>query len=453
MRAEQLKAIGYPAEVAAVAVREFGRAVGRGNDLQTVMAMAKVVLAGLPGMEEEFPETHRALAEWRTKPKFEERAEAAPCVIWGKEKIEQGALDQINDACSLPIAFRSALMPDAHQGYGLPIGGVLATEGAVIPYAVGVDIACRMKLSVFDLSPDQLGSRQDELKSALMRETRFGMGAEFGRSGRRNHEVMDDYRWNTLALPRTFKDVAWRQLGSSGGGNHFVEFGVYLAPNGTKRLALLSHSGSRGVGSKVALHFSKLAMEKHPELPEHLKHFAWLNLDSAEGQEYWESMELMGQYAAANHDCIHEAVRRNIGAQLVESIENHHNFAWKETHYDREVVVHRKGATPAHAGVMGIIPGSMASSAFVVKGKGKDESLHSASHGAGRAMSRKKAKEAFNWEDVQKHLRHKGVTLISGGLDEAPMAYKNIEEVMLAQSDLVETVGRFDPKLVRMADD
>jgi hypothetical protein len=152
-------------------------------------------------------------------------------------------------------------------------------------------------------------------------------------------------------------------------------------------------------------------------LPSELKRLAWLSLDSQEGQEYWNAMELMGRYAAANHACIHQHIAENLGAQVLLDLENHHNFAWKERHViggvEREVIVHRKGATPAGAGVLGIIPGSMATPGFVVSGKGNAESLNSASHGAGRAMSRKAANEKFNWKDVNRLLRERGVTLIS----------------------------------------
>ena len=220
-------------------------------------------------------------------------------------------------------------------------------------------------------------------------------------------------------------------------------------------VALLSHSGSRGTGAAVCDHYSKLAIEQFPDLPSELKRLAWLALDSQEGREYWEAMELMGLYAAANHACIHRHIAKNLGAQVLLDLENHHNFAWKERHViggvEREVVVHRKGATPAGAGVLGIIPGSMASPGFVVRGKGNAESLNSAAHGAGRVMSRKKANESLSWEKANRLLKERGVTLISAGLDEVPMVYKNIHEVMAAQSDLVEVLGQFDPKLVKMA--
>jgi tRNA-splicing ligase RtcB len=166
-------------------------------------------------------------------------------------------------------------------------------------------------------------------------------------------------------------------------------------------------------------------------------------------------MELMGRYAAANHALVHQHIAANLGAQVLLGIENHHNFAWKEKHVidgvEREVIVHRKGATPAGQGVLGIIPGSMATPGFVVRGKGNAESLNSASHGAGRLMSRTRANDTFKWKDVNAYLRERGVTLISSGLDEVPMAYKDIHQVMASQSDLVETLGQFDPKLVKMA--
>jgi tRNA-splicing ligase RtcB (3'-phosphate/5'-hydroxy nucleic acid ligase) len=166
-------------------------------------------------------------------------------------------------------------------------------------------------------------------------------------------------------------------------------------------------------------------------------------------------MSLMGQYAAANHAVIHHSILRNLGADERLVVENHHNFAWKETHPGmnggREVVVHRKGATPAGAGVLGVIPGSMATPGFVVRGRGDQSSLHSASHGAGRTMSRTQARNSFRWPMVRNRLDDAGVRLLSAGIDEVPLAYKDIHRVMAAQADLVEVVARFDPRLVKMA--
>jgi tRNA-splicing ligase RtcB len=378
---------------------------------------------------------------------------------WG-EGLEREAVSQILEACRLPVTVAGALMPDAHVGYGLPIGGVLATDNSVIPYGVGVDIACRMKMSVLDWNPSLIGGRRDRLANVLESETKFGVGASFEQP--RTHPVMEE-DWTVSPVTSRLRDKAWKQLGTSGSGNHFVEFGVFTVTNhqlGLKPggyVALLSHSGSRGTGAEVCNFYSKRAKELHPELPKELQRLAWLSLDEADGQEYWAAMNLMGHYAAANHALIHQTIIRRLGVTAMLDIENHHNFAWKERHQidgiEREVIVHRKGATPAGAGVLGIIPGSMASPGFVVRGKGNPQSLNSAAHGAGRVMSRTKARQSFTWSGVRKLLAERGVDLLSAGLDEVPGVYKDIDSVMAAQTDLVEVLGRFDPKLVKMCPD
>jgi len=373
---------------------------------------------------------------------------------WGTD-VDDNARQQMANACQLPVSVAAAIMPDAHVGYGLPIGGVLATDNAVIPYAVGVDIACRVKMTVLDLPLDWLHRHESDLRQAIAAETRFGLGAEFSR--RRTHPVMDE-DWSVSPVTQRFRNKAWAQLGTSGSGNHFVEFGEFTVANrelglepGTY-LALLSHSGSRGTGAQVCEYYSRVARQTHPELPKELSFLAWLDLATAAGQEYWAAMELMGLYASANHQLIHKHLARHLGAHVLLDIENHHNFAWKERHRNRDVIVHRKGATPAGLGVLGVIPGSMASATYVARGKGNAESLHSAAHGAGRVMSRHQARERFNWKLVQPYLDERGVRVISAGLDEVPMVYKNIDEVMAAQSDLVEPLGRFFPRLVKMAE-
>lgn len=382
----------------------------------------------------------------------------APYRVWGSD-LEPDALTQMRNACKLPVSVSGALMPDAHVGYGLPIGGVLATKDAVIPYAVGVDIACRMKMSVLDLPLTALTDEKERLTRALERETQFGVGATFRKP--RQHDVMDE-DWSVTPLTAKLKDRAWSQLGTSGSGNHFVEFGELIVTDAGAGLqpgryvALLSHSGSRGTGAQVADYYSRVARDLHPELPKELSHLAWLDLSSEAGQAYWSAMELMGRYAAANHAVIHAHVARALGVDVVLDIENHHNFAWRERHVlpdgsEADLIVHRKGATPAGEGVLGIIPGSMGTPGYLVRCKGVAASLNSAAHGAGRRMSRKKAKQSFSWDDVQAFLRERNVTLLSAGLDEVPMAYKDIDSVMAAQSDLVEPLARFEPRLVKMA--
>lgn len=383
-----------------------------------------------------------------------------PYSIFGTENIEAGALNQMNIAMRLPVTVAGALMPDAHQGYGLPIGGVLATKNAIIPYGVGVDIGCRMALSIFDIEESFFKEQESKFKRELIAFTKFGAGAGWQGKFKADHAVLDKEEFNATPFIRNLKDKAFSQLGTSGGGNHFVEFGTIEVleddetlniPKG-RYVALLSHSGSRGFGATIASHYTKLAKELC-RLPKEAANLAYLSLDSAEGQEYWTAMNLAGDYASACHEVIHERLTKAIGGTLLGKVENHHNFAWKENHNGEEVIVHRKGATPASEGVFGIIPGSMTAPGYLVKGKGQVSSINSASHGAGRKMSRTAAIKTYTREDLRKILKDHGVNLIGGGIDEAPMAYKDINSVMSFQSDLVQVLARFTPKLVRMADD
>ncbi|MEZ6039362.1 MAG: RtcB family protein [Planctomycetaceae bacterium] len=377
--------------------------------------------------------------------------------VWGSQ-IDQAAHHQMDNACHLPGVVAAALMPDAHVGYGLPIGGVLAVRNAVIPYAVGVDIACRMKLSVLDIPVETMEKRPEHFRNALLNGTHFGMGVS--RPKPTSHPVMDE-DWTVTRVTRENKDRARRQLGTSGSGNHFVEFGVLSVTEYTEDLqlapgrytALMSHSGSRGSGASVCSTYSNIARRKLDKRWQHVDRLAWLEMDSDAGQEYWSAMNLMGKYASACHDVIHRTVTSLLGARTMSAVENHHNFAWIEEHQGETVVVHRKGATPAGDGVLGVIPGSMADPAFVVRGKGNSESLQSAAHGAGRRMSRRQATNKYNFRAVQKSLAARGIEILSAGADEVPMVYKNIEQVMADQSDLVESIARFDPRIVRMCGD
>lgn len=375
--------------------------------------------------------------------------------IFGAEGIEQGALQQMHTAAKLPVAVAGALMPDAHHGYGLPIGGVLATENAVIPYGVGVDIGCRMCLSIFDIPPKELTDKEHYFTRELNEATLFGSGALFQKPA--DHEVMYRKEFDELGLLKGLQDRAWKQLGSSGSGNHFVEWGVVhvkekdpvLGVEAGSYVGLLSHSGSRALGANVANHYTKLAKEAR-RLPGEAVNLAWLSLDEQEGVEYWLAMNLAGDYASACHHIIHEKIARQLGRKPLKMVENHHNFAWKEKWEGKEVIVHRKGATPAGKNVLGIIPGSMAAPGFIVKGKGEMAAVNSASHGAGRKMSRSAALKTVTHKELNEALAKQGVTLLGGGLDEAPFAYKDIHQVMNAQTALVETVGVFYPKIVKM---
>ena len=381
---------------------------------------------------------------------------------WGDE-FDKFSIQQIENACRLPVARGAALMPDAHSGYGLPIGGVLACENAVIPYGVGVDIACRMKLTITDLDVSTLEQNDPakcrEMDRSLEKGTLFGTGKKWKRPY--EHEVLDE-DWTITAITRQVHERAVGQLGTSGSGNHFVEWGVVTLAEDDFGLeagtyvGLLSHSGSRGPGAMTCKRYTDIARQNAPSRIKddpQLRHLCWLDMDSEAGQEYWAAMNLMGRFASANHQVIHRNVTKLAGAKSLATIENHHNFAWLEKHDGKDVYVHRKGATPAGEGDIGVIPGNMADAAFIVRGKGNAKSLHSASHGAGRAMSRTAAKKKFNWGSWRDHLKHKNVRLLAGGLDEVPGAYKNIHDVMAAQQDLVDVVGQFMPKIVMMCGD
>jgi len=375
--------------------------------------------------------------------------------VFGNEQIGPGAINQMYQAAKLPVAVAGALMPDAHSGYGLPIGGVLATDNAVIPYGVGVDIGCRMCLSVFDIDPGELLQKEAYFTRELKQATLFGGGRQFDQTT--SHEVLDRPEFDEIPMLRRLQGRAARQLGSSGSGNHFVEFGVVdideedaiLGLKPGKYLGLLSHSGSRALGASIADHYTRIARQKR-RLPGEVNNLAWLDLNEQEGCEYWMAMNLAGDYAMACHHVIHGKIATVLGRQPIARVENHHNFAWKEIHEGRELIVHRKGATPAGKDVLGIIPGSMTAKGYIVKGKGEVSSISSAAHGAGRKMSRTAAAGSITHELLKNTLQEHGVKLLGGGLDEAPQAYKNIEEVMRSQGKLVDTIGLFTPKIVRM---
>ncbi len=455
MNPTQLRKLGLPDDAIPDAIRALQTAIASGalNSKDVKSLLAQVV---------ENPAAHTGHAHFGAVAQRLLEPEDAPLTsipyrTWGSD-IDYGAHAQMRQACSLPMVVGGALMPDAHVGYGLPIGGVLALDNAVVPYAVGVDIACRMKLSVLDIAPNEIEHRHERFRAALENGTRFGVGGEHETP--QDHPVMDA-DWTVTRVTREHKDKARKQLGTSGSGNHFVEFGVLTVTERDDQFgldagsytALLSHSGSRGVGSSVCDVYSRMAQARLPRKYRELGRLAWLDLDDDAGQEYWAAMNLMGDYAAANHAVIHRVVSKLLGARVIAGVENHHNFAWKEQHQGREVIVHRKGATPAAAGVLGIIPGSMATPAFLVKGKDHPESFASAAHGAGRCMSRTAARDKYNFRAVQKDLLAKGVHVLSAGADEVPYVYKDIMKVMAEQTDLVDVIARFDPKIVKMSND
>lgn len=464
-----LKTYGWPEG------KIIGLAKSAAEDLAKTGLEQDAILVWLDGVREEpgkylADPTFAALAREclrRSKTPYDEaedivRDQPANFAVWGESLIEGQAVAQMENAMRLPVAVQGALMPDAHVGYGLPIGGVLAADDAVIPYAVGVDIGCRMRLSIYDISPIVLGQRRAEFRNALLDRTRFGLREGWELRDRPDHPVLADPAWEATRLLKSLKIKAQQQLGTSGSGNHFVEWGAFrlyaddeqLGLNAGEYLALLSHSGSRGVGFKIANTYTELASREHPRLDASLRHLAWLSLASEAGQEYWLSMELAGRFASANHAVIHQRVAAAMKLRSAVVVENFHNFAWlEELSNGSRAVVHRKGATPAGVGVLGIIPGSMGDAGYVVRGRGSVDALNSASHGAGRRMSRRAAFESITKTARDAYLRERGVSLLGGNVDESPQAYKDIETVVAAQNDLIDVLGKFTPRLVRMADE
>ncbi len=457
LRGKDLIAIGFPQNKAISIAMESMLSHYKRETKERVLVLLKEVLANPEKYMGDgvFGKTAEALLSDKKTELRKLTTVRAPYTIFGENGIADVAKEQLYTALKLPIAKAGALMPDGHSGYGLPIGGVLATQNAVIPYGVGVDIGCRMCLSIYDINPSYLEGSKDKYINILQNHTKFG-GKEV-HANPNDHDVLDRDEFNTIPFVKKLKDKAYKQLGSSGGGNHFVEFGVVEVPADDtvfnvppgRYVGVLSHSGSRGLGANIAKQYTYLATKQTP-LPREAQHLAWLDLNTHDGQEYWLAMNLAGDYASACHHDIHKRIAKALGARPLTVVENHHNFAWKEMVNGEELIVHRKGATPAQKNVLGIIPGSMTAPGYIVKGKGSALSLNSASHGAGRLFSRSKAKQSFTKNELTKVLNDHGVTLLSAGIDEAPMAYKDINRVMAQQTELVDVVGTFIPKIVRM---
>lgn len=397
-----------------------------------------------------------------TEKKLKYADEPRPISVYGElgKDIDIEAYEQLEQACRLPVAVSGALLPDAHLGYALPVGGVAALENAVSPAFVGFDIACRMKMSILDITVEDFEQRRDEFAAHLDAVTSFGLGSDFA-DGKRDHPVMEDSRWSEIKRARQLKDKAARQLGSSGSGNHFADLMTGTVnkekawlpfKKGDSFVALLTHSGSRGTGHKLATHYKDIAEEYTQRVSRGIsKNYAWLDLDSEAGQEYWHAMQLMGKYASANHELIHHHFARYSGLELIDSYENHHNFAWEKEVNGEKWIIHRKGATPAEEGVAGIIPGSMGTASYLVEGMAGKESLWSSSHGAGRISSRTQAKKNHDAEAYNRFVKEKDILTIGVAKDETYQCYKDINRIIDLQKDkLVEVVATLMPRVVVM---
>lgn len=368
-----------------------------------------------------------------------------PFTVFGRHLIEDSAIKQMELAMSIPVAISGSLMPDAHLGYALPIGGVIALENAISPSFVGYDISCMVMLSIFDIEVSSFMDSIDYFANVLRESTSFGVGA----SNKWNHEhpVMNMSEWGDIEALKRVKELAQLQLGSSGGGNHFAD--LVLIESDNPKIGMLTHSGSRGAGHKVATHYVKQAERYTSGIASNVPNgYEWLAVDHELGQEYLMAMNVLGDYAYANHSLMHQTFSTSIGFQPTKQIMNRHNFVW-----DRDgLFIHRKGATPANNGQLGLIPGSSGSASYIVSGLGNKDSLYSSSHGAGRVGSRTQAKKNHNELEFQKRMSNLGTKHFGLAQDETYQAYKDIEAVMKVQNGvLVQTIAKLKPLVVLMS--
>ncbi|NLK52375.1 MAG: RtcB family protein [Syntrophomonadaceae bacterium] len=386
-----------------------------------------------------------------------------PIKSWAKD-LEKEALEQANNLANLPFAFKHiALMPDCHVGYGMPIGGVMATEGVIVPNAVGVDIGCGVAFFQTNIPADLL--RNTNTGSGNLLQSLIGDISRNIPSGFKHHKKpqpckaldslhIDDHFRRAKALLKEI-DRGYYQVGTLGGGNHFIE----IQANEADLIGVMIHSGSRNFGYKICQHFNQVARKRNKQenspVPSNWQ-LAYLPVDSPEGRAYIQWMNLALDFARENREAMISKVKEIVwdrvmhytGFKEIEiamEVNAHHNYAALEKHFKRKVWVHRKGAIRAGAGELGIVPGSMGADSYLVRGLGNEDSFMSCSHGAGRVMGRKQAKRELNPHQVATLLKERGVVFsgkISDIIDEAPQAYKDIQAVMAAQADLVEPVVR-----------
>lgn len=369
-------------------------------------------------------------------------------LCWCKNP-EQEAIKQAENIEKHPcLVGNVCLMPDTHSGYGMPIGGVVALDKAVCPNMVGVDIGCGMlavKTSLTNISKEQLLNIINGIKDNIP----VGF---FHQEKAQEDELFNDERWEKSIICKQEKESAKHQLGTLGGGNHFIE----MQKGDDGHIWFMIHSGSRNLGKKVADYYNKIAenlciMWKHEDIVK--SELAFLPKGTVEFDNYWCEMSLCLDFAYRNRIAMAKAIKKEFikftDCDFIEQINIHHNYASIEQHYSRNVVVHRKGATLARENTIGIIPGSQGTSSYIVQGLGNPKSLCSCSHGAGRKMSRKKAKENLSIENEQRimgNIIHNITT--KDQLDEAPSAYKDIDTVMAEQKDLVKILVKLKPLAV-----
>jgi tRNA-splicing ligase RtcB len=373
---------------------------------------------------------------------------SVPVKVWTDE-VEESAMNQIRNLSALPFAFHHiAIMPDVHMGYGMPIGGVLATEGVVIPNAVGVDIGCGMCAVETSLASITV----DDIKS-IMGEIRKAVPVGFSHQPKAQDESLMPHVSGFPEIPIVGREYnsALKQIGTLGGGNHFIE----IQKGSDGHIWIMIHSGSRNLGKQVADYYNKKAVAVNTEwlspVPKEWQ-LAFLPVENVIGMEYLAEMDYCVKFALANRKLMMDVIcgifYQQTGCDFKPAINIAHNYASIENHFGRNVMIHRKGATLAREGTIGIIPGSMGSKSYIVRGKGNPDSFNSCSHGAGRKMSRTQAQRELSLEDEIATLDKQGI--IHGirnakDLDEATGAYKSIDEVMANQADLVDILVELTP--------
>ncbi|GGW45511.1 hypothetical protein GCM10007383_32380 [Arenibacter certesii] len=376
--------------------------------------------------------------------------EKLPIKIWLEEgEMEEGALAQARNLANLPFAYKHiAIMPDTHQGYGMPIGAILATKGAIIPNAVGVDIGCGM----CSLRTNLTNLETTDLKK-IMTLIRKSVPVGYKRhSSPQDNSWMPEIKGKLPIVEQEYENALY-QIGTLGGGNHFLE----IQKGSDGYIWIMIHSGSRNIGFTVANHYNKLAQAKNKasdnKVPMDL---AYLSEDDKDYELYWNEMNYCIDFALANRKLMMERTELAFKdilpeVEFTDFINKPHNFASIETHFGEKVIVHRKGATRAREGEWGMIPGSQGTKSFLVKGKGNVHSFESCSHGAGRVMSRAQARKKLDLKKESKALEKQGILHAirhRNDLDEAPSSYKNIEEVMANQQDLVDIQIELQPLAV-----
>jgi len=391
---------------------------------------------------------------------YDKNNQKVPIYTWAPaNKIESGALDQAKNLSNLPFAFKHvALMPDVHQGYGMPIGGVLATNDVVVPNAVGVDIGCGMCALPTNIHKLQLDKNiLEKIVEEIYSKVPVGK-KHFIKPKPLPSNLLQSFKDKNLKIAQQERDNIAYQIGTLGGGNHFIE----IQYDENDRVWIMLHSGSRNLGKKVADYYNKLAIELNKKWKSNIpKHYQlnFLPIDSEEGRAYIDEMNFCIDFALENRKRMLERVViameihiPHLDVNFEEDMINiAHNYAALENHFGKNVLVHRKGATLARKGKIGIIPGSQGTNSYIVEGLGNPKSFMSCSHGAGRIMSRSKAREILNLEEEKEKLESRNIVHrleTEKDLDEAPSAYKDIDEVMENQKDLVKILHKLTPLAV-----